>query len=65
MFKCEVIEVNIPYKYKDKNVSMHKVMKIKLLKKYKVNELTFNKLNEYGIKVIRGQRSVSKELLEI
>ena len=64
MFKCEVIEVNIPYEYKDNNVSMHKVMKIKLLKKYKGNELTFNKLNEYGIKAIRGPRSVSKELLE-
>ena len=29
MYKCKVIEVNIPYEYKDKNVSMNKVMKIK------------------------------------
>ena len=34
LYKCEVLEVDIPYKYSDKNVSMKKVMKIKLLKRY-------------------------------
>lgn len=41
---------------------MKKVMKIKLLKKYKADEFTFKKLNEYGIKAIRGQRSVTDKL---
>ncbi len=62
MYKCEVVETNIPYKYKDKNVSMQKVMKIKLIKKYEKNELTFKKLNEYGIKAIRGPRSITSKL---
>ena len=46
MFKCEVIETDIPYKYKDKNLSIKNVMKIKLLKRYKQDEFTFKKLNE-------------------
>lgn len=62
LYKCEVIETNIPYKYKDKNLSMNRVMKIKLLKRYNSDEYTFEKLNEYGIKAIRGPRSITKKL---
>ena len=62
MFKCEVLETNIPYKYKNKYLSIKNVMKIKLLKKYKQNEFTFEKLNECGIKAVRGPRSVTSNL---
>ncbi|MDE5539630.1 MAG: MmcQ/YjbR family DNA-binding protein [Bacilli bacterium] len=31
LYKCEAIEVNIPYEYKDKNLAIKRVMKIKLL----------------------------------
>ena len=62
MFKCEVIETDIPYKYKDKNLSIKNVMKIKLLKRYKQDEFTLKKLNEHGIKSIRGPRHIPKEL---
>lgn len=62
LYKCEVLEVDIPYKYSDKNVSMKKVMKIKLLKRYAKDKFTFEKLNKYGIKAIRGPRSLTDEL---
>lgn len=62
MFKCEAVETDIPYQYKDKNVSMKKIMKIKLIKKYKQDEFTFKKLNEYGIRAIRGPRSITSKL---
>lgn len=62
LYKCEVLEVDIPYKYSDKNVSMKKVMKIKLLKRYEQDKFTFEKLNEYGIKAIRGPRGLTDEL---
>jgi len=62
LYKCEAIETDIPYEYKGKNISMEKVMKIKLLKKYEKDEFTFKKLNEYGIKAIRGPRSVTEKL---
>lgn len=44
--------------YKDKNVSMNRVMRIKLLERYNEDKYTFSKLNEYGIKTIRGPRSL-------
>lgn len=62
LYKCEAIEVNIPYEYKDKNVSMNRVMKIKLLERYDKDKYAFSKLSEYGIKAIRGPRSVPEKL---
>ena len=62
MFKCTVLEVNLPYHHKNNHLSIKKVMKIKLLKRYKNNEFTFKKLNEYGVKAIRGPRSVPSKL---
>ena len=64
MFKCKAIEVNIPYEYKDKNVSMSHVMKIKLLKKLDNKNYTFEYLNNLGIKAIRGPRKIQKEISE-
>ena len=61
-YKCKVVKVNIPHQYKDKNIKMSKVMEIKLVKRYKPDEFTFTKLNEYGIRAIRGPRYVPKEL---
>lgn len=62
IFKCEVTEVNIPYDYEDKNLKINKVMKIKLLKKYSNDFMTFDKLNKFGITAIRGQRTCPDEL---
>ena len=62
MFKCKAIEVNIPYEYKDKNVSMSHVMKIKLLKTLDSKDYTFEYLNKLGIKAIRGPRKINKEI---
>ena len=62
LYKCEVLEVDIPYRYSDKNVSMEKVMKIKLLKRYAKDKFTFEMLNEYGIKWVRGPRGLTDEL---
>ncbi len=62
IFKCQVIETGIPYNYKDKNLSIKQVMKIKLLKKYRQDEWTFKKLKEFGIKAVRGPRSITNKL---
>ncbi len=64
MYKCRAIEVNIPYEYKDKNVSMNHVMKIKLLKRLDNKNYTFKYLNKLGIKAIRGPRKITKEISE-
>ncbi len=62
MYKCTAIEVNIPYEYKDKNVSMNHVMKIKLLKKLENKDYTFEYLNKLGIKAIRDPRKIAREI---
>ena len=62
MYKCKTIEVNIPYEYKDKNVSMKYVMKIKLLKKLENKDYTFEYLNKLGIKAVRGPRKINKNI---
>lgn len=62
LYKCRVDEVNIPFEYKDKNLSMNRVMRIKLLKKYNKDEISFSRLNELGINMIRGPRKISKEI---
>ena len=62
MYKCKAIEVNIPYEYKDQNVSMSHVMKIKLLKKLENQNYTFEYLNKLGIKAVRGPRKINSNI---
>lgn len=64
MYKCKAIEVNIPYEYKDKNVSMNHVMKVKLLKKLENKDYNYEYLNKLGIKTIRSPRKITKEISE-
>ncbi len=64
LFKCEVIENNIPYSYKDKNLKMDKIFKMKLIRKYTQGELTMDLLREHGITWIRGQRRLPESLVK-
>lgn len=62
MYKFKVLEANIPYEYKDKNLKMQKVMKIELIQRYEKGEYSFKKLKEYGINAVRGPRYMPLEL---
>ena len=62
MYKCLVVEVNIPYEYKDKNIKMNYVMKLKLLKKFETEKYSFKFLNLNGIKTVRGPRKIPKNV---
>lgn len=61
-YKCKVTEVNIPYEYKDVNLKINKVMKIKLIKKYQENKLPFKLLKEHGLNIIRGPQIINNNL---
>lgn len=63
-YKCKVLEINIPYKYKDKNVSITRVMRIKYLKTYAPSVCPFSKLQTLGITAIRGPRLVTDQFLK-
>lgn len=62
LYKCQVLEINIPYEYTAKNVSMTHVMKIKLLERYDKDKYPLAKLKDYGITTIRAKRSMPKKL---
>ncbi|MCH5196430.1 MAG: MmcQ/YjbR family DNA-binding protein [Oscillospiraceae bacterium] len=63
LYKCEVTETDIPYDYHTKELTITKLMKIKLQKRYKPDSFTFERLkSEYGIFAVRGPRSVTNSL---
>ena len=63
LYKCRVLETDIPYDYEDKNLTITALMKIKLLKKYEPDKFTFARLNdEFKIFAIRGPRGTTSSL---
>ena len=64
MYKCKATVVNMPYDYKDDNITINRVMKIKLLKRLDKENYTFKYLNSLGIKAIRGPRKIKKDLMK-
>ena len=52
LYKCKVLETDIPYDYADKNLTITALMKIKLLKQYEPDEFTFERLND-EFKILR------------
>lgn len=62
LYKCVALEVNIPYAYQDKNLKMNRVMKLKLVKEYDSSLYSFDVLKGYGVRAIRGPRSIPKKL---
>lgn len=63
LYKCKAVEVDIPYNYQDKNLTITKLMKIKLLRRYDPKQFTFDILKEdYGIYAVRGPRGVPNSL---
>lgn len=63
LYKCKVVETDIPYSYQDENLTITALMKIKLLKRYKPVEFTFGVLREeYGIYAVRGPRGIPNSL---
>ena len=63
LYKCKVVETDIPYSYRDENLTIKALMKIKLLKRYKPDQFTFDVLKEeYGIYAVRGPRGIPNSL---
>lgn len=65
LYKCKVVDTDIPYKYSDDNLTITALMQIKLLKRYNPDKFTFDILgSEYGIKAVRGPRGIPVSLSE-
>ena len=64
MYKFKVVEVNIPYEYKENRLKIKRVMRIDLIKRYEKGKLSFEKLKEFGINAVRGPRYMPLPLSE-
>ncbi len=63
LYKCKVIETDIPYDFHIEGLTIKKLMKIRLQKKYKPDLFTFERLkSEYSIFAVRGARGVPNSL---
>lgn len=63
LYQCRVTKTDIPFKFDDENVHMTSLMKIKLLKRYRPDQFTFDVLGkEYGIFAVRGPRGIPDRL---
>ena len=63
LYQCKVTEVDIPCDYRSPELTITKLMKIKLIKRYKPEQFTFEPLKtEFGIFAVRGPRGVPNSL---
>ena len=62
-YKCKAIEVDIPYKYADENVSMSRVMRLQLLQTYNAEPVGMELLKAHGVCAVRGPRSMPNGLI--
>jgi len=65
LFKCLVTETDIPYDFHTDGLIIKSLMKIRLLKRYKQDCFTFERLGkEFGIFAVRGPRGIPQSLAE-
>ena len=63
LFRCEVVETDIPYQYRDGSLTIRKLMRIRLTGRYMPDEFPFVRLNEeFSIYAVRGPRGVPDAL---
>ena len=63
LYQCRVTKTGIPFQFDEGNVHMTSLMKIKLLKRYRPDQFTFEVLGkEYGIFAVRGPRGIPDKL---
>ena len=63
LYKCKVLENDIPYEHENKYITIKALMKIRLQKRYAPGRFTFDFLkDEYGIYAVRGPRGIPNSL---
>ena len=63
MYRCRVIETQIPYRFENEHLTIKALMKIRLEKRYAPERFTFDVLKEeYGIYAVRGPRGIPNSL---
>lgn len=63
-YKCRAIEVDIPYRYADANVTVNRVMRLQLLATYDKTPIDLTMLKDHGVYTVRGPRGIPASLIE-
>lgn len=61
-YRCQAVEVGIPYRYDDANLHIEQVMRLKCLQRYDPAQFTLDVLKGYGVTALRGPRRVPNAL---
>lgn len=64
LYTCEVVEIDIPYDKKHKDINISALMRIKLVRSYDPSTYTLAVLRTYGVTAIRGPRGIPNTLSE-
>ena len=65
LYRCKVLETDIPYEHPGHRLNITALMRIRLQKRYRPTKFTFEKLNkDYEIFAVRGPRGIPRALSE-
>ena len=63
LYKCRVLETDIPYEHENPYITIRALMKIRLQRRYAADRFTLDVLKEkYGIHAVRGPRGIPNSL---
>ena len=62
MYKCQVLETDIPYETKNKHVKLSSIMKLKVLYRFGSKSIPFSRMKELGVTAVRGPRYMTEDL---
>ena len=62
LYKCRVVEADIPRQYSDDNITAKTAMTLELLEKYEPGVWSFERIRQFGVHAVRGPRSIPEEL---
>ena len=64
MYQCRVLETGLPYYGHNDKVNVKHLMNIQLERRFEPGLLSFEKLGEFGVRAVRGPRSMPRSLIE-
>ena len=62
MYRCEAVEVNIPYTYDNGSYRIKKAMKLRLTHRLSPEDMPLSEMRELGVSAVRGARGVPNTL---
>lgn len=62
LYECTATKVDIPYEFANAHVRMHKVMELKLVRRFPPQQLSRAVLQAHGIRAVRGPRGLTNSL---